>query len=293
MMALAKAGEAVILPTPWYFNHKMTLDMLGIEAVALPCRAETGFVPDPRRGGAADRRQRPRHRARHAQQPDRGDLSAGDDPRLRRALRAARHRARHRRDLSRFHRRRELRGRTTFSPASIGGRRWSSSTASRRPTASPAIAWGRSRRARISSPRSQRSSTASRSARAARRSAALVWAIEALAAWREANRAIILDRAAAFRQAIAGLDGWSIDSIGAYFAYLRHPFPGTRGAEVASWLAAERGVLCLPGLLFRRRPGGLSSRRLRQCRRRGNRADCRRGLQTAQCPGGLRRRRAK
>src|ERR1051326_3827642 len=47
MLALAKAGDAVILPTPWYFNHKMTLDMLGIEAVALPCRAEDGFVPDP------------------------------------------------------------------------------------------------------------------------------------------------------------------------------------------------------------------------------------------------------
>ena len=45
MIALAKAGDAVILPSPWYFNHKMTLDMLGIEAVALPCRADAGFVP--------------------------------------------------------------------------------------------------------------------------------------------------------------------------------------------------------------------------------------------------------
>ena len=52
MMALAKAGDAVMLPSPWYFNHKMTLDMLGIEAVPLPCRAEAGFVPDRRRGAA-------------------------------------------------------------------------------------------------------------------------------------------------------------------------------------------------------------------------------------------------
>ena len=46
ILALAKAGDAVLLPTPWYFNHKMALDMLGIEAVPLPCRAEAGFVPD-------------------------------------------------------------------------------------------------------------------------------------------------------------------------------------------------------------------------------------------------------
>ena len=39
MLALAKAGDAVMLPSPWYFNHKMALDMLGIEAVPLPCRA--------------------------------------------------------------------------------------------------------------------------------------------------------------------------------------------------------------------------------------------------------------
>jgi aspartate/methionine/tyrosine aminotransferase len=45
MMALAKAGERVILPAPWYFNHQMTLQMLGIEACPLPCHAEHGFVP--------------------------------------------------------------------------------------------------------------------------------------------------------------------------------------------------------------------------------------------------------
>lgn len=46
-MLVAKAGDAVVLPTPWYFNHAMTLRMLGIEARALPARAEAGFVPDP------------------------------------------------------------------------------------------------------------------------------------------------------------------------------------------------------------------------------------------------------
>jgi len=37
IMAVASAGDAVILPTPWYFNHKMWLDMAGVEARLLPC----------------------------------------------------------------------------------------------------------------------------------------------------------------------------------------------------------------------------------------------------------------
>src|SRR5262249_40132885 len=45
MMALAKPGDEIILPAPWYFNHKMTLDMLGISVTLLPCRAQNGFVP--------------------------------------------------------------------------------------------------------------------------------------------------------------------------------------------------------------------------------------------------------
>ena len=44
MATLAGAGDEVILPTPWYFNHKMWLDMTGTHAVPL----ETGpsLIPD-------------------------------------------------------------------------------------------------------------------------------------------------------------------------------------------------------------------------------------------------------
>ncbi len=35
MATLARAGDEVILPTPWYFNHKMWLDMQGVRAVPL------------------------------------------------------------------------------------------------------------------------------------------------------------------------------------------------------------------------------------------------------------------
>ena len=44
MATLAGAGDEVILPTPWYFNHKMWLDMAGVAAVPLP--TGQGLVPD-------------------------------------------------------------------------------------------------------------------------------------------------------------------------------------------------------------------------------------------------------
>jgi aspartate/methionine/tyrosine aminotransferase len=52
MAVLAGPGDAVLLPTPWYFNHRMALTMQGIRAIPLPCRAEDGFVPDPDRVAA-------------------------------------------------------------------------------------------------------------------------------------------------------------------------------------------------------------------------------------------------
>ena len=43
MATLAGAGDEVILPTPWYFNHKMWLDMQGVTTVPLP--AGQGLIP--------------------------------------------------------------------------------------------------------------------------------------------------------------------------------------------------------------------------------------------------------
>ena len=42
---LCDEGDEVILPTPWYFNHKMWLDMSGVAAIDLP--TGTDMLPDP------------------------------------------------------------------------------------------------------------------------------------------------------------------------------------------------------------------------------------------------------
>lgn len=46
MLALAAPGDEVILPTPWYFNHQMSLNQLGLSLVPLRC-APPSFLPSP------------------------------------------------------------------------------------------------------------------------------------------------------------------------------------------------------------------------------------------------------
>ncbi|MEM7088153.1 MAG: aminotransferase class I/II-fold pyridoxal phosphate-dependent enzyme, partial [Pseudomonadota bacterium] len=43
--ALTSEGDEVILPTPWYFNHKMWLDMAGVNTVDLSTSDD--LLPDP------------------------------------------------------------------------------------------------------------------------------------------------------------------------------------------------------------------------------------------------------
>lgn len=80
--------------------------------------------------------------------------------------------------------------------------------------------------------------------------AAVARAIPALKDWRNDNRAEIANRAETLRAVMAKLPDWKMDSIGAYFAFIRHPFPGTPSAEVAEKLAKEAGVVCIPGAYF-------------------------------------------
>ncbi len=50
LATLAGPGDAVILPYPWYFNHRMWLEMSGVEVIALPCGPD--MTPDPAQAAA-------------------------------------------------------------------------------------------------------------------------------------------------------------------------------------------------------------------------------------------------
>ena len=83
--------------------------------------------------------------------------------------------------------------------------------------------------------------------------AALAWAVEALRDWRDGNRAIMAARARAFALAMAGVR-MAVDALGGYFAYLRLPEGAPDAMAAAEHLAAERGLMGLPGPFFG--PGG-------------------------------------
>ncbi|RWX79304.1 aminotransferase [Neorhizobium lilium] len=80
--------------------------------------------------------------------------------------------------------------------------------------------------------------------------AAVAKALPLLAGWREENRQEIGRRADALQQVMRGLNGWKLDAIGAYFAFVRHPFQGKGSADVAEKLARQAGITCIPGAYF-------------------------------------------
>lgn len=79
---------------------------------------------------------------------------------------------------------------------------------------------------------------------------AVATALPLLAAWREENRQEIGRRAEALKAVMQQLPDWKLDAIGAYFAFVRHPFAGVGSAEVAEKLAKRAGITCIPGVYF-------------------------------------------
>ena len=249
MIALAKAGDVVLLPAPWYFNHAMTLQMLGIEARPLPCRAEDGMLPDPVK---AERLIDGRTKALVLVTPN-NPTGAVCPPERIAALAEVCRRKGIRLVLDETYR--DFLPDTGLPPHRLfNDPAWGEGVVSLYSFSKSycipghragAITAGEGLMAEIAKLLDCIQICAPRPAQAA-----LAWAIPALAEWRAANRDVILHRAAAFRRAFDRLPGWRIETLGAYFAYAAHPFPGRLSGEVVRDLATERGVLALPGPFF-------------------------------------------
>jgi len=247
MTVLAAEGEAVLLPTPWYFNHRMALTMAGVRAVPVPTRAEDGFVPDPARIAALLAEHRARavvlvtpnnptgavypaevihavagacraHGAWLVLDETYRDFLAGGPPH---ALFAG--------DWGDV-----LIHLYSFSKAyCLPGHRVG------------AIAAGAAVMAELEKVLDTLQICPPRPAQAA-----LAWAVPALADWRAGNRALMAARATAFRRLVGALPGWRLDALGTYFAYLRLPDGAPDAMRAAEVLAAERGLMTLPGPFF-------------------------------------------
>ena len=247
MAALAAEGEAVLLPTPHYFNHHMTLTLQGARPIPLPTRAEDGFVPDPDRVEAL-------LVAQHARavvlvSPN-NPTGAVYPPAVIAAIAAICRRHGAALVLDETYRdfvagaphalfqdpdwRDVLVHLYSFSKAyCVPGHRIG------------AVVAGAAFQGALAKALDTLQICPSRPAQAA-----LAWAVPALGAWREGNRALMAARAGFFRDAVSQLPGWRLDAIGTYFAYLRLPEAAPDAMQAAEQLAAEAGLLTLPGPFF-------------------------------------------
>ncbi|WP_137181853.1 aminotransferase [Roseomonas sp. AR75] len=250
MQVLAAEGEAVLVPTPWYFNHHMALTMQGVRTIPVPTRPEDGFVPDPARIAALLAEHKPRavvlvtpNNPTGAIYPEAVIEQVAAACRTHGALlvldetyrdflpedRIPPHRLFMDADWGEG-----LLHLYSFSKAyCVPGHRVGAVIAG------PAVMTELEKAFdtfQICPPRPPQ--------------AALAWAIPTLAEWRDGNRALMAARAAFFRQAVSQLPGWRLDAIGTYFAFLRLPESAPDAMRAAEILAAEQGLMTLPGPFF-------------------------------------------
>ncbi len=250
MATLAGAGDEVILPTPWYFNHKMWLDMAGITAIAL--QTGPGLIPN---AAAAAGLITARTRAIVLVSPNNPGgveypaetLSAFRD--LARAHKIALIVDETYRDFDSRHSY-ESGGRPhdlftdpdwadtfiqlySFSKAyRLTGHRVGAITASTARLAEvekflDTVAICPSQLGQI----------------------AALWGMRNLGQWVAGERDEILARRAAMIAGFGALPGWRLLGCGAYFAYVEHPFAQT-STEVCQAAVAQAAVLMLPGSMF-------------------------------------------
>ena len=97
---------------------------------------------------------------------------------------------------------------------------------------------------------------------------AALYGLRNLLPWARKNTEGLKARADLLGSGLARSNRWRLVSIGAYFAYVEHPFAGERSTAVSKRLADEENLLTIPGRHVRRGPGALRAHRLRQRERR-------------------------
>ncbi|MGL4634727.1 MAG: aminotransferase [Beijerinckiaceae bacterium] len=250
VITMAKAGDEIILPTPWYFNHKMALDMLGIRAVPLPGHPENGFVPTV---ADAEALVTAKTRALVLVTPN-NPTGAIYPPATIAAFSAFAEAAGIWLVLDETYR--------DFLPAKQVQPHGLLQTAGGMPnhliqlySFSKAYAIPGYRLGAITAPDKMMPDLAKvldtvQICPPRIGQIAVAETMAALLDWREESRAVIESRASRFAEVMRELNDWHIGSIGAYFAYVRPPGPSGSAAETAQNLAVNKGVLALPGQYF-------------------------------------------
>ncbi|MQP39910.1 aspartate/tyrosine/aromatic aminotransferase [Brucella pseudogrignonensis] len=249
IMCVAQSGDTVLATDPFYFNHQSSLEMLGIRSETMLCRAENGFVPDIEDVRAALHKG---VRALVLVSPN-NPTGAIYPPQLLTQIYAAcrdngtwllldetyrdflsdADQAPH--DLFKevdwpSH----LIQLYSFSKSfCIPGHRLG------------AIVAGADMVANVAKVMDNLQICATRAPQIA-----VSRAIEPLKSWRDDNRKEIARRAEALRVSMSNVAGWHVEAVGAYFAFVRHPYDGSSSVAVAERLAKTTGIITLPGSFF-------------------------------------------
>lgn len=242
---LAGAGDHVILPTPWYFNHKMWLTMQGIDAVPLLCR--DAMLPDP---VLAARLIGPRTRAIVLITPN--NPTGAEYPA----------------DLvSRFYDLAQAHGLALILDETyrdFDSRSGAPHDLLTRPDWDKTLIqlYSFSKAYRLTGHRvgalitsAQRMTEVEKFLDSVAISTsqlgqiAALWGMANLRDWLAGERDEVLRRRAAVQTGLDDLPGWQVKSAGAYFAWVEHPFTDS-SADLARRLVTDAGVLALPGTMF-------------------------------------------
>ncbi len=245
--AITGQGDRVILPSPWYFNHKMALDMAGVEVAALTTGPD--MLPDP---DAAAALITPETRAIVLVTPNNpagveypADLVAAFA------------------DLARAHGLRLILDETYRDFDSRAGAPhplfsdpdWDDTLIHLYSFSKAYRLTGHRVGALATSPallveiEKYLDTVAICPGQIGQRAA--LWGLRHLGDWLAGERLEILDRRAAIAAGFPVLaeQGWSLLGLGAYFAYVEHPFD-MASETLARRLVAEAGVLALPATMF-------------------------------------------
>jgi aspartate/methionine/tyrosine aminotransferase len=263
MSTLAGAGDEVILPTPWYFNHKMWLDMTGV--VAMPLDTGASLIPNAK---AAEALITPRTRAIVLVTPN----NPGGVEYPAETVSAFR-------DLARAHglaliideTYRDFDSRHSIE---LGGRPhdlfadpdWSdtviqlySFSKAYRLTGHRvgSIVAGADRLAEVEKFLDTVAICPSQLGQIG-----ALWGMRNLAQWVAGERDEILARRRAMVQGFSALEGWKLLGCGAYFAYVEHPFDIASDA-LCKRLVTDASLLMLPGTMFQPEGSAAGKRQIR------------------------------
>ena len=246
LATLAGPGDAIIVPTPWYFNHKMALDMAGVTAVPLP--TGPGLIPDPAAAAALIDATTRAIVLVTPNNPGGAEYPADVIAAFRDLARA--------RGLALIidETYRDFHSQPGAPHALFEDPAWDdvvihlySFSKAYRLTGHRvgAIVAAPARLAQVE----KYLDTVTICAPQLGQRAALR-GMQNLRQWRAGERDEILARRAAVEAGFPALDGWELLGCGAYFAYVRHPFD-IPSHKLAPALVHEAGLLMLPGTMFR------------------------------------------